>query len=103
MNLDRLRTLCSPAAVYLAVSLLAYAMLLLQNWGNTTKYCVGNFSCEVTSTMMVFIGKFLYIAFWTFILNALCKAGYKEVSWFLVLFPIILFFIGIGLFMLSSA
>ena len=40
--------------------------------------------------------------FWTFILNAICKAGYKEVSWFMVLLPIILLFIIIGIVILNS-
>ena len=46
--------------------------------------------------------KAVYILFWTFILNAICKAGYKEVSWFMVLLPIILLFIIIGIVILNS-
>ena len=43
------------------------------------------------------MSKIIYILFWTFILNSLCKAGYKEISWFLVLLPILLLFIILGL------
>ena len=49
-----------------------------------------------------FIGKAIYVAFWTFVLNAICKAGYKGFSWFIVLFPLILMAILIGLILLSG-
>jgi hypothetical protein len=50
---------------------------------------------------MMFVFKALYILFWTFILNSLCKAGYKEVSWFLVLLPLILLFIILALVIIT--
>ena len=50
----------------------------------------------------MFLFKAVYMLFWTFILNAICKAGYKEVSWFMVLLPIILLFIIIGIVILNS-
>jgi hypothetical protein len=37
--------------------------------------------------------KILYVAFWTFILNALCSYGYNQLAWFLLLLPFILFFV----------
>lgn len=99
--LESIKKLCTPAYVYLVISVLAMLILMVQNGGNTTKYCVGSFNCDVPSTTMVFIVKILYIAFWTFVLNYICKAGYKNVSWFLVLLPFLGFFIGIGLFVLA--
>jgi hypothetical protein len=44
----------------------------------------------------------LYILFWTWILNLMCRTGYASISWFLVVFPLVLFFVLIGLMMLSS-
>ena len=41
------------------------------------------------------------LLFWTFILNCLCKAGYKEISWILLLLPFILFFIITALIFLT--
>ena len=99
--LESIKKLCTPAYVYLVISVLVMLILMVQNGGNTTKYCVGSFNCDVPSTTMVFIVKILYIAFWTFVLNYICKAGYKNVSWFLVLLPFLGFFIGIGLFILA--
>ena len=85
--------LCSPAYFYLIVSVIGVIILSIQNYGNTKKYCVGKFSCIVPSTILVFVFKIAFIAFWTFILDLLCKAGYTNISWVLVLLPFILFLI----------
>jgi hypothetical protein len=100
--LDAIKNLCKPAYVYLVISVIATVILMLQNGGNKNKYCVGSFECSVPSTALVFIMKILYIAFWTFVLNFICGAGYKQVAWFLVLLPFVLFFVGIGLMMLRQ-
>jgi hypothetical protein len=83
--------LCSPAYFYLIVSVIGVIILSIQNYGNTKKYCVGKFSCIVPSVVLVFVFKLAFIAFWTFILDLLCKAGYTNISWILVLLPFILF------------
>ena len=95
------RNLCTPAFVYLAISVIMFIVIAVQNFGNTTKYCVGAYECDLPNTYIMFIFKAVYILFWTFILNSLCKAGYKEVSWFLVLMPFILLFIILGLIIVS--
>ena len=98
----KIQKLCTPAYVYLVISVFGMISMMLQNAGNTNLYCVGNFECAVPSTAAVFVGKAIYIAFWTFVLNALCKAGYKKVSWFLVLIPFILAAILIGMLILNG-
>lgn len=95
------RNLCTPAFIYLFISVIIFIVIAVQNFGNTTKYCVGTYECNIPNTYIMFIFKAIYILFWTFILNSLCKAGYKEVSWFLVLLPIILLFIILGLIIVS--
>jgi hypothetical protein len=39
----------------------------------------------------------LYVLGWTYLLNILCKKGYNQLSWLLVLLPFIAMFILIGL------
>ena len=95
------KNLCSPAFIYLLISVLIFIVIALQNFGNSTKYCLGNFECNVPSTFIIFVAQALYILFWTFILNSLCKAGYKEVSWFLVILPLVLMFIFLGLMIIT--
>lgn len=99
---DSIKGLCTPAYVYLVLSVLAIIVLMFQNAGNTNKYCVGMYECQVDNTHTMFLGKGLYVLFWTFVLNAICKAGYKEISWFLVLLPFLLFFVLIGLFLIVN-
>ena len=88
-----LKNLCSPAFLYLFISVFTFVIMAIQNFGNNNKFCLGSYSCNISNTFMLFIFNAIYILFWTFVLNSLCKAGYKEISWFLVLLPIILLFV----------
>jgi hypothetical protein len=88
-----LKNLCTPAYVYLVLSILAIVIMLFQNIGNERVYCLGSYNCDVSSTSLIFIIKIIYVLFWTWLLNVICKSGAPLVSWFLVLFPFVLFFI----------
>ena len=96
-----LKELCTPAALYFVISILGLVIVLLQNLGNSNSYNVGNFSCRVPNTFLVFLIKFIYIVFWTYILNLICKDGHVGLSWLLVLLPFILLFVLMGLIMLN--
>ena len=96
-----IKELCSPAALYFIISILSLIMIVFQNLGNSNSYHVGNFSCRVPSTVLIFIVKLIYILFWTWILNLICKDGHTGISWLLVLLPFILLFVLIGMLMLN--
>ena len=96
-----LKELCKPALLYFIISMLSMIVLLFQNLGNNGLYHVGCFSCNVPSTTMVFIVQLVYILFWTWILNLMCKDGHSGISWFLVLLPLILFFVMMGMVLLN--
>jgi hypothetical protein len=81
--------------------MLALVIVLFQNLGNTNSYHVGSFSCRVPSTAIVFIVELIYVLFWTYILNLICRDGHTTISWLLVLLPWILLFVMIGLLMLN--
>ncbi len=91
-----LNQLCTPAYVYFIISTLGLVFSAIQNLGNTQMYALGNFSCRVPSTIAIFILKLVYILFWTWILNLICKDGHSGVAWFLVLLPFILLFVIMG-------
>jgi hypothetical protein len=97
------RHLCKPAMVYLAVSVVALIIIAYQNIGLNNMYCMGDFSCYTPNTAAVIFGEALYILFWTWILDLMCRTGYASISWFLVVFPLVLFFVLIGLMMLMSS
>lgn len=95
-----LKELCTPALVYFIISIVSLFVLVLQNLGDNNMYHVGTFSCNVPNTTAIFIVKLLYILFWTYILNLICKDGHSGLSWLLLLFPFILLFVIIGLLMM---
>ncbi len=96
-----LKELCTPAMIYFVISVITLAMVLLQNLGNQNSYTVGSFSCRVPNTALVFIVKLIYILFWTWVLNLICKDGHTGISWLLVLLPWILLFVMMGLLMIN--
>jgi hypothetical protein len=102
MAVAGLRNLCTPSYVYLIISIIALLVMLFQNIGNANLYCLGSYSCVVTSTMLIFIIKVVYVLFWTWILNLICRAGAPGIAWFLVLLPFILMFILLSLLMVSG-
>ena len=95
-------SLCAPAHLYFVISIIGLIIIAFQNLGNTTKYTIGSFSTLVPNTLFIFFMKLLYIAFWTWVLNYLCQAGYSSVSWFLFLIPFILFFVLIGVMLITG-
>ena len=96
-----LKDLCTPAMIYFVISIISLVMILFQNLGNSDSYCVGSFSCRVPNTSLVFIVQLIYVLFWTYILNLICKDGHTTLSWLLVLLPWILLFVMIGILMLN--
>ena len=96
-----LRELCTPSLIYFIISMFFLIIVFFQNLGNTNNYTLGSFSCRVPNTTLLFIIKLIYILFWTYILNLICKDGYSGLSWLLVLFPFILLFLIIGIVMLN--
>ena len=91
-----IRNWCTPAYFYFIISIIAILIMSIQNYGNTNVYCLGDYSCGVTSTFLIFVIKILYVLFWTWILNLICKSGYESVSWFLFLLPYVVMFITIA-------
>jgi hypothetical protein len=96
-----LKELCCPAALYFIISIISLVIILFQNLGNSNSYTIGSFSCRVPSTILVFIIKLIYILFWTWVLNLICKDGHTGISWLLVLLPWILLFVLIGMLMIN--
>jgi hypothetical protein len=97
---SKLSQLCTPSYVYFIMSVLMIVISAVQNMGNSYKYNLGMFSCRVPSCIAVFIVKVIYILFWTWVLNLMCKDGHTGIAWFLVLLPFVLLFIILGTVMM---
>ena len=96
-----LKKLCTPASIYFILSLVALIILGVTNMGDNERLCVGNYNCHVGNKTMVFILDGIYILFWTFVLDLMCKNGYSDLSWFILLLPILLSFLFIGMVMVK--
>jgi len=96
-----LKELCTPALIYFIISISSLVIVLLQNIGNNNSYHIGNFSCRVPNTALVFVVKLIYVLFWTWVLNLICKDGHTTISWLLVLIPWLSLFVMIGMLMLN--
>lgn len=101
MAIAGLKKLCPPAFVYLILSMVVIFVMAFQNLGSDKVYCLGSFSCDVSSVYLIFILKIIYVLFWTWVLNLICRAGAPGISWLLVLFPVILFFLLLAIMMVS--
>lgn len=84
--------LCNPSKYYLIISLLILMIIAFHEQYNFSIICI-NDNCNKKNTKWIIPIKILYILFWTFILNVLCMYGYESISWILLLFPYVLFFI----------
>jgi len=73
--------LCSPALLYLILSLFSVLIALSSKFQPFT-----------------ILVKLIFISLWTYFLNFLCIKGYSDVSWFLVVLP---FFIMLGMFIIA--
>lgn len=66
-------SICTPAMLYLVLSIIAIVVMVFQK-------------CELVSLIF----NVLFVAVFTWFLNFLCSKGYTGISWFLVILPFIL-------------
>ena len=48
------KSLCTPASIYLFINVIIFVSIAVQNFGNTTKYCVGQYRCQVPIPLVCF-------------------------------------------------
>lgn len=101
IQIEFYRKLCPPARFYLVLSVIALIIGFIQNLGNQKLFCLGSLGCSPSNTIYIYIFQIVYIAFWTWVLNIICKGGAPIFSWILVLIPFVLSFILIALSLFS--
>lgn len=95
-------SLCTPAQLYLGISVLAVLSQCYQNIGNPNVFACGLMKANSPINNVFYIAfEVLYVLGWTYLLNILCKKGYNKLSWLLVLLPLVAMFLLIGLLILS--
>jgi len=75
---QQIKALCTPAKIYFIISVLFILAVLITGFTNSKKLEV---------MLKATIIKLLFVLVWTYILQELCKYGYKNLSWFIVLLP----------------
>ena len=70
-----LSSLCTPAVIYLVLAVISLIVGLMYKF-----------------SIMTIVTKGFFVLLWTWILNFLCKKGFKTLAWIMVLLPFILLF-----------
>ncbi len=75
--------MCSPALLYLIFGVISIIGMIFSN-------------SKVSSILF----QSIFVFFWTWILNYICRSGHTGISWFLVILPFV--FLAIGVFALAK-
>lgn len=105
-------SLCPPARLYFLLSMVLLVISAVQNLlgvGTTrsvgrgkNRICLGMYDCRSSvHPLVMFLLQLLYIFAWSWVLNEICKAGYVNLSWFILFLPFIAFFGMLALFVLA--
>jgi hypothetical protein len=96
------KKICPPALFFFVLSMIGFFYLLIQNLANLGVYKFGQYSILVPSLAIIYICKLVYIFFWTYVLNLICKDGNTLLSWVLVLLPWVLVFCIINIILFNT-
>ena len=80
-----LSSLCTPAVIYLVLAVISLIVGLMYKF-----------------SIMTIVTKGFFVLLWTWILNFLCKKGFKTLAWIMVLLPFILLFFIVDTMMLKT-
>tara|TARA_Y100000389_G_C17103277_1_gene337010 strand:- start:280 stop:603 length:324 start_codon:yes stop_codon:yes gene_type:complete len=96
------KQMCTPAQIYFGISFLSILIMMIQNIQDQNSYCCGLIKApSPVNNIVYFVFKIIYVLVWTYLLNLLCKKGYKTMSWVILLLPLIAMFILVGLVIIS--
>ena len=72
------KQMCTPAQIYFVISFLSILSMMMQNIQDPHSYCCGLVRAQSpVNNIVYFIFKVMYVFVWTYLLNLLCKKGYK--------------------------
>ena len=95
--------LCLPAQIYFVISIIGLLVLAITNTaGDPNTLLIGSMRMYVPSVLLVFVWKFIYIVFWTYVLNLICNDSHADISWLLISIPLLLSIIAVLVLILSQ-
>lgn len=100
---QQFNALCPPAKLYLVITCISILAIWIQNLREPNTYKVGSYKIPLHHhNVLFFIIKIVGMALWTWFLQFMCRKGYKGVSWFMVIIPYIIFFVMIGVVVVTG-
>ncbi len=89
---------CTPAKVYLGISVVSVIIVVIQNLlnPNHNELCIGSHKCTMSHKTVVLVFKVIYMLFWAWLLNFLCKKGLTKLAWFILVIPFLLIAVLLG-------
>jgi hypothetical protein len=103
--------LCIPAQIYLIVSFIlmvlsyfglsAISQQITLNQANNSFLQSLNFTYQ-KDTRTSYVVQAVFIVLWTWVLSYLCKKGFSNLSWFLVLLPWVLMFLAFFVYIIET-
>jgi len=103
--------ICTPAEIYLIISFIllvltyfgmnAISQQITLNQANNSFLQSLNFTYQ-KDTRTSYIVQVTFIILWTWVLSYLCKKGFSNLSWFLVLLPWVLMFLAFFVYIIET-
>lgn len=103
--------ICTPAQIYLIVSFIlmvlsyfgmnAISQQITLNQANNSFLQSLNFTYQ-KDTRTSYLVQAVFIVLWTWVLSYLCKKGFSNLSWFLVLLPWVLMFLAFFVYVIET-
>ena len=87
-------SLCPAAKIYLLISVIAMIVMSLNVFGTNHVFCIGSSTCESPiNVVSLYLLKILYVVFWTWVLNVICRKVSMGLALAIALVPFLLFFV----------
>jgi hypothetical protein len=103
--------ICTPAQIYLIVSFIlmvlsyfgmnAISQQITLNQANNAFLQSLNFTYQ-KDTRTSYVVQAVFIVLWTWVLSYLCRKGFSNLSWFLVLLPWVLMFLAFFVYIIET-
>ncbi len=89
---------CTPARIYLGISVATLFLIIIQNLMNPNdkELCIGVYKCTMSHKIYLLVFQTLYMIFWTWFLNFLCRKKLVKLAWFILILPFLLSAVLIG-------
>ena len=89
--------LCLPSKLYMIIGIIFLIVSYYHDMktNDSEKICLGSLKCAIKNTPAYYGLNVIFILFWAWFLNLLCRYGWGKTAWFIFLFPYVLMIIAL--------